>query len=74
MHVFEEEYPEFEHKFCLRHLYAKFKKKFGGGTLFRDLIMVAANANFFEAHEDKMNQIKEVSLNAFEWLNVIVAT
>ncbi|CAK8568593.1 unnamed protein product [Lathyrus sativus] len=39
--VFEEEYPGFEHRLCLRHLYANFKKKFGGGTLFRDLMLVA---------------------------------
>ena len=44
---------------------------FGGGTLYRDLIMAAAKATYFEAHEDKMNQIKEVSPYAFDWLNVI---
>ncbi|KEH16587.1 hypothetical protein MTR_0140s0100 [Medicago truncatula] len=31
-----------EHRLCLRHLYANFKKKFGGGTLIRDLMMGAA--------------------------------
>ena len=25
-----------EHRFCLRHLYANFKKKFGGGVVIRD--------------------------------------
>src|ERR1051325_12036163 len=30
-----------------------------------------AKATYFEAHEDKMNQIKEVSPDAFDWLNVI---
>lgn len=39
--VFEEKCPTFEHMYCLRHLYANFKKKFGGGTLFRDLLMDA---------------------------------
>ncbi|KAI5396006.1 hypothetical protein KIW84_062270 [Lathyrus oleraceus] len=67
----EEEYPEFEHMFYLRNLYANFKKKFGGGTLYRDLVMAATKETFYEAHEDKMNQIKEVSLDAFEWINVI---
>lgn len=70
-HVFEEEYPEFEHMFCLRHLYANFKKKFEGGTLFRDIIMVAAKETFYGTHENKMNKIKEMSLDAFEWLNDI---
>lgn len=64
--VFEEEYPGFEHIFCLRHLYANFKKMFGGVTLFRDLMMVATKTTYFEAHEYKMLQIKEVSSEAYE--------
>ncbi|XP_058746137.1 uncharacterized protein LOC131619011 [Vicia villosa] len=69
--VFEEEYPSYEHKFCLRHLYANFKKRFGGGTLFRDLMMAAAKATYFEAHEAKMLMIKEAKLEAYEWLEAI---
>lgn len=69
--VFEEEYAGFEHIFCLRHLYANFKKKFGGGILFRDLMMATAKATYFEAHESKMLMIKEVSLEAYEWLEEI---
>ncbi|XP_058742407.1 uncharacterized protein LOC131614886 [Vicia villosa] len=69
--VFEEEYPSYEHRFCLRHLYANFKKKFGGGTLFRDLMMAAAKATYFEAHEAKMLMIKEAKLEAYEWLEAI---
>ncbi|XP_058744588.1 uncharacterized protein LOC131617289 [Vicia villosa] len=71
VNVFEEDYPEFEHRFCLRHLYANFKKKFGGGTLYRDLIMAAAKATYFEDHEAKMNQIKEANPDAYEWMNAI---
>ncbi|XP_058759808.1 uncharacterized protein LOC131633114 [Vicia villosa] len=67
----KEEYPEFEHRFCLRHLYANFKKKYGGGTLYRYLIMAAAKATYLKSHEEKMNQIKEVSLDAYDWLNAI---
>ncbi|XP_058781151.1 uncharacterized protein LOC131655272 [Vicia villosa] len=69
--VFEEEYPAYEHRFCLRHLYANFKKKFGGGTLYRDLMMAAAKATYFEAHEAKMLMIKEAKLEAYEWLETI---
>ncbi|KAI5394613.1 hypothetical protein KIW84_061306 [Lathyrus oleraceus] len=57
--VLEEEYPGYEHRFCLRHLYAKFKNKFRGGTLFRDLMMATTNATYYEAHEAKMIQVKE---------------
>jgi len=38
-------------RFCLRHLYANFKKRFGGGTLIRDLMMAAAKATYVEAWE-----------------------
>lgn len=37
-------------------------KKFEGGTLFRDLVMGASKATYYEAHEAKMVHIKEVRL------------
>ena len=46
-------------------------KFFGGGTSFRDLMMAAAKATFYEAHEEKMMEINEARLDAFEWLNEI---
>lgn len=72
--VFEEEYPGFKHIFCLRHLYVNFKKKFGGGTLFRDLMMVVAKATYFEEYKSKMLIINEDSLEAYEWLEAIPKT
>ncbi|KAI5423506.1 hypothetical protein KIW84_046451 [Lathyrus oleraceus] len=39
--VFEEMFKRIEHRLCLRHLYAIFKKKFGGCTLIRNLMMGA---------------------------------
>lgn len=33
--------------------------------------MAAIKATFYEAHKVKINQIKEVGLYAFEWLNAI---
>lgn len=46
MSVFDEWSDRIEHRYCLRHLYANFKKKFGGGTLIRDLMMGAAKATY----------------------------
>jgi len=46
--ILEEWFDRLEHRLCLRHLYANFKKKFGGGTLIRDLMMAAANATYFQ--------------------------
>lgn len=69
--VFEEEYSGFEHGFYLRHLYANLKKKFGGGTLYRNLMMASSKDNYFEAHESKIIMTKGVSLEAYEWLGAI---
>lgn len=60
-----------EHRFCVRHLYANFKKKFGGGTLLRDLMMGAAKATYYEAWEEKMARIKEEKEAAYDWLMAI---
>lgn len=45
MSVFDEWSDRIEHRY-LRHLYANFKKFFGGGTLIRDLMMSAAKATY----------------------------
>ncbi|RDX79885.1 hypothetical protein CR513_39636, partial [Mucuna pruriens] len=47
------------------------RKKFGGGTLMRDLIMGAAKATYFKTWEDKMMQLKEIDQKAYEWLVVV---
>ncbi|CAI8595433.1 unnamed protein product [Vicia faba] len=44
--VFKEMFERIEHRLCLRHLYANFKKKFGGGSLIRGLMMGAAKATY----------------------------
>ncbi|XP_057443785.1 uncharacterized protein LOC130735933 [Lotus japonicus] len=36
----------YEHRFCLRHLYANFKKRFGGGVVIRNLMMTAVKATY----------------------------
>ncbi|KAK7313889.1 hypothetical protein VNO77_39093 [Canavalia gladiata] len=69
--VFEEMVQGVEHRFCLRHLYNNFKKKFGGGTMIRDLMMGAAKCTYIEAWEDKMNQIKKINSKAYDWLSAI---
>ncbi|XP_058769641.1 uncharacterized protein LOC131643444 [Vicia villosa] len=66
--VFEEMFERIEHRLCLRHLYANFKKKFGGGTLIRDLMMGAAKATYYQAWEEKMAELKKVDPKACEWL------
>lgn len=57
--------------FCLKNLYSKFENKFGGDTLLIDLMMTATKTAHFEARKAKLLQIKEVSLQAYNWLDVI---
>ncbi|GAU26656.1 hypothetical protein TSUD_314310 [Trifolium subterraneum] len=66
--VFEEMFERVEHRLCLRHLYANFKKKFGGGTAIRDLMMGAAKATYQQAWDKKMNELKALDKKAWEWL------
>ncbi|XP_058765869.1 uncharacterized protein LOC131639388 [Vicia villosa] len=66
--VFEAMFERIEHRLCLRHLYANFKKKFGGGTLIRDLMMGATKATYYHAWEEKMAELKKVDPKACEWL------
>lgn len=60
-----------EHRFCVRHLYANLKKKFGGGTVIRDLMMGAAKATHHREWHTKMQQLKEINELAFNWLAAI---
>ncbi|XP_057440530.1 uncharacterized protein LOC130732514 [Lotus japonicus] len=66
MQVFEEDFPGVEHRFCVRHLYANFKEKFGGGTEIRDLLMWASKATYKELWEEKMQQIKAINEYAYK--------
>ena len=70
--TFEEMLEDVEHRFCVRHLYANFKKKFGGGTLVRDLMMGASKATYYEAWEEYMLKIKDADKKAYEWLTAIL--
>ncbi|GAU21282.1 hypothetical protein TSUD_286920 [Trifolium subterraneum] len=69
--VFEEMFERVEHRLCLRHLYANFKKKFGGGTLIRDLMMGTAKATYYQAWEAKMSELKAFDKKAWDWLKDI---
>ncbi|GAU45522.1 hypothetical protein TSUD_186790 [Trifolium subterraneum] len=66
--VFEEMFERVEHRLCLRHLYANFKKRFGGGTLIRDLMMGAAKATYYQAWEAKMTARDKPILTICEWI------
>ena len=60
-----------EHRFCVRHLYANFKRKFSGGTLMRNLMMGASKARYYEACEEYMLKIKDADEKAYYWLTIV---
>ncbi|XP_058742157.1 uncharacterized protein LOC131614611 [Vicia villosa] len=66
----KEMFDRIEHRLCLRHLYANFKK-FGGGTLIRDLMMGASKATYHQGWVQKMNELKKVDLDAWNWLMAV---
>lgn len=59
--------PSTEHRFCVRHLYANFKLKFKDQAL-KNLMWSAARSYLEDGFNQKMNEIKAISKEAYEWL------
>jgi hypothetical protein len=59
-------------RFCLRHLYANFKKKFKGKAL-KDLMWAAAKETIEAGFNAKMEQIKVINKDAYGHLKGIKA-
>ncbi|XP_054806274.1 uncharacterized protein LOC129308940 [Prosopis cineraria] len=57
-----------EHRYCVRHLYANIKARYGGGTLVKDLVICTVKATYPPAWEGIMNELKKVSKNAYDHL------
>ncbi|XP_017431917.1 uncharacterized protein LOC108339290 [Vigna angularis] len=67
MQAFEEVLPRVDHWFCVRHLYANFRKKFPSKQLKR-MMWKAATTTHPQAWETEMRKLKEVNLEAFQYL------
>lgn len=67
MSVLDERFEKIKHRMCLRHLYANFKKNFGGGTTVSDLLMRASKVIYFQSWEKNMNELKQLDKKAWEW-------
>lgn len=78
LEVFEKEYPKVHHRFCLRHMYENFRKKWSILEL-KELFWRAASSTTEEGFNRVMNEIKEIDpkiseqQTAFEWLSGIPA-
>ncbi|WVY95463.1 hypothetical protein V8G54_034551 [Vigna mungo] len=60
--VLEALLPKAEHRFCMRHLYANFRKKFRGHTL-KTLMWKAATSTYPQVWEREMLNMKELPDN-----------
>uniref|UniRef100_A0A803P0P2 MULE transposase domain-containing protein n=1 Tax=Cannabis sativa TaxID=3483 RepID=A0A803P0P2_CANSA len=61
-------YEGSEIRFCVRHLYANFKKEFLGWLL-KQQLWACARATTVEEFKRKMNTLKETNAAAFDWLS-----
>ena len=68
VNTFVENWPQYEHRICCRHLYQNLRKNHPG-VLIRDLFWKAAKATYRQAFERAMNELKEVDEDAFKWLH-----
>jgi len=59
--------PEVEQRFCVRHHYNNFRKKFLGKKL-KELMWRAAKSTYINAFEREMMAIKTISEEAFNYL------
>lgn len=66
--AFGEKFEQIEHRICLRHFYANFKKIFGGGAAIRDLLMAAVKATDFQAWKKKMTELEQLDKKELTWL------
>jgi len=57
-----------EYRFCLRHLYNNYNKKLGRGTLTQNLMMGVVKATYYQGWEEKIEELKQANLTAYEWL------
>ena len=67
VNTFVDNWPQYKHKICYRHLYNNLRKNHSG-VLIRDLFWKAAKATYKRAHEKARNELKEVDEDAFKWL------
>ncbi|KAL6321992.1 hypothetical protein AAG906_035912 [Vitis piasezkii] len=65
--TFKDLMPNAEHRFCVRHLHANFKKDFPGKVL-KDAMWSAARATTKNSFDFHMDELKKLDVKAYEWL------
>ena len=67
INVVEKVFPDAEHRFCVRHLYQNFHKKFKGETL-KNLLWAMARSTNLPRWNENREKMREVSIDAYNWL------
>ncbi|XP_075675114.1 uncharacterized protein LOC142644369 [Castanea sativa] len=65
--TFKDLMPNAEHRFCVRHLHANFKKDFPRKVL-KDAMWSAARAATKNSFDFHMDELKKLDVKAYEWL------
>jgi len=64
----EETFPESEHRFCVRHLYANFRDAGFKGEILKKQLWTCARASTEQKWQYHMEKMKALSQAAFNWL------
>ena len=72
MHTFIDNWPQYEHKICCRHLYNNFRKNHAG-VLIREFFWRAAKATYKEEFDRVMDELKGIDVDAHGWLQKFCA-
>lgn len=64
MQTFIDNWPQYEHRVCCRHLYKNLRKNHLS-VLIRELFWKAAKATYQQDHERAMDELKEVDEVAY---------
>ena len=65
--TFIDNWPQYEHRICCRHLYNNLKKNHPG-VLIRELFWKAAKANYKAEFDRLMDELKGIDEDAYSWL------
>ncbi|XP_050277691.1 uncharacterized protein LOC126719148 [Quercus robur] len=73
VHTFIDNWPQYEHRICCRHLYNNFRKSHPG-VLIREFFWRAAKATYKEEFDRVMDELKGIDVDAHSWLNAYSTT
>ena len=67
MQTFADNWPQYEHRICCRHLYNNLRKNHPG-VLIREFFWKAVKATYLQEYERIMDELKEIDKGAYNWL------